>query len=38
MKLEGVYESENSVYLALEYVEGSPICGKFSTLSKYTVN
>jgi calcium-dependent protein kinase len=22
----------------LEYVEGNPICGRFNTLSKYTVN
>jgi calcium-dependent protein kinase len=38
MKLEGVYESENSIYFALEYVEGNPICGRFNNLSKYSVN
>lgn len=35
MKLEGVYESENSVYFALEYIEGTPVCGRGS-LQKYT--
>jgi hypothetical protein len=36
MKMEGVYESEKSVYFALKYVEGSPICGRFNNLLKYT--
>jgi serine/threonine protein kinase len=38
MKLEGVYESENSIYFALEFIDGNPICGRFNNLSKYTVN
>jgi serine/threonine protein kinase len=36
MKLEGVYESENSIYFALEYIEGTPICGRMNNLQKYT--
>ena len=38
MKLEGVYESENSIYFALEYIEGQPVCGRTNSLLKYTEN
>ena len=37
MKMEGVYESENSIYLVLEYVEGQRVCGRMNSLSKYTM-
>lgn len=36
MKMEGVYESDNSVYFALEYVEGTSLCSRMNNLQKYT--
>ncbi len=36
MKLEGVYASDNSLYLALEFVEGSPVCSKNSKLMRFS--
>lgn len=36
MKMEGVYESDNSIYFILDYVEGHPICNRIKNLLKYT--
>ena len=36
MRMEGVYESENSIYFALEYIEGNPICGRMNNHLNYS--
>jgi len=35
MKLEGVFESDNSLYLVLEFIEGTQLYTKLQTKAKF---
>lgn len=38
MKLEGVFESDNSLYMVLEFIEGPQLFTKLLTKHKFTEN
>lgn len=36
MKLHGVYESQNSIYVSVEMLEGGQLCDKIKNRHKFT--